>query len=343
MDSSPTLDASDDQLAESEINEILKRKRKIRTQLACYPCRQRKVKCNYETPCQRCVERSHPELCVSQRPSKRVLTSQDGADMTSDHATSAPKGEQVGSKLHMVETLLREIKSELAGNATGSAIQGPVTANSEADGLISSQLTATVPETSAAEASAQGEEAVSGFLGDSVHLGSNSVPAMVIALGRGQSEQTVQDLISRSVLPLFGLDNESATYPFIDLWGLALGSAVRLQELCKLIPADADCLNLLRQYRDTAHVLYPGVVDIVQVESDLTQFLVARSISNAGAINTILEPADVYGKDMHWVGLLFACLASGSQCSGISRKEHQLTSQVYGEKNLEKISHGFGL
>jgi Fungal Zn(2)-Cys(6) binuclear cluster domain len=71
MDTNHQADASDDQLGESEINEILRRKRKVRGQRACYPCRQRKVKCNHETPCQRCIERGHTDLCRYQPASKR--------------------------------------------------------------------------------------------------------------------------------------------------------------------------------------------------------------------------------------------------------------------------------
>jgi hypothetical protein len=176
-----------------------------------------------------------------------------------------------------------------------------------------------------------GIQASTGFEGEFVHLGNNSVPAMVIALGRGSNDQSIQDIIGKSVLPLFGLDNESATYPFVDLWGLPAGSATRIEELCKLIPTDADCRQFLRQYRDTAHIIYPGVVDIDQLESDLTQFLIERSSQSIHPHNDIVESSNVYGKTLHWVGLLFACLASGCQCSELPRKERQLTSQVYGK------------
>jgi hypothetical protein len=186
------------------------------------------------------------------------------------------------------------------------------------------------------ETSAQEILTNNNITGEAVHLGGNSVPAMVVALGRGSDEEAIQELLRKSVLPLFGLDNQSATYPFVDLWGLPHGSLSRIDELCKLLPSDADILQFFRQYRDTAHVLYPGIVDILQFESDLTHFLISRA---AKAANVNREPhteQDVYGKSLHWVGLLFATLASGCQCSGIPRKERQLTSQVYGG------THGMG-
>jgi hypothetical protein len=40
-----------------EVDEILRRKRKAREYKACYPCRQRKVKCDQTVPCKTCVGR----------------------------------------------------------------------------------------------------------------------------------------------------------------------------------------------------------------------------------------------------------------------------------------------
>ena len=52
------------------------------------------------------------------------------------------------------------------------------------------------------------------FSSNAVYLGGNSVPAMVTALATEQnSDIEVQSLLSKSVLPIFGLDNDSATYP----------------------------------------------------------------------------------------------------------------------------------
>ena len=36
---------------------------------ACWPCRQRKVKCDNQSPCENCVKREHPQLC-SYRPNR---------------------------------------------------------------------------------------------------------------------------------------------------------------------------------------------------------------------------------------------------------------------------------
>lgn len=48
---------------------------------ACWPCRQRKVKCDNKQPCENCVKREHPQLC-SYKPN-RPAKSLGGSDTTS--------------------------------------------------------------------------------------------------------------------------------------------------------------------------------------------------------------------------------------------------------------------
>jgi len=160
---------------------------------------------------------------------------------------------------------------------------------------------------------------------------------MLYALGQGKSQNQqeklqLQELMGKSVLPLFGLDNESATYPFVDLWGLPHGSLQRAQELAKALPNDTQMLQLFRCYRDLGFVIYPGIADPSQLEQDLTSFLVNRAAA-AGSDGGVNEQS-VYGKTFQWLGVLFAVLGSGAQCSAMPRKERELTSQVYSKWNL---------
>lgn len=154
---------------------------------------------------------------------------------------------------------------------------------------------------------------------------------MALVLSTTDGTGPVRSLLNKSILPIFALDNESATYPFVDLWGLPHGYVERIQRLCGLLPTDPDCFQYLRQYRDSAHVLYPGIVNIKQFEGELTQFLATRSAQLLDTSSPTPTEQDVYGQDVHWLGLMFACLASGCQCSDAPRRERQLTSQVYGE------------
>ena len=307
----PGLDVS-----ESQIRQILRQKRKARERQACYPCRQRKVKCDRSTPCQRCVDRGHQALCSYQQPSK-------GRNATPTHS---PPSKPLWSKLETIETLVREVKSELSGH------RETVNEAGLNDDMDFGEDMAEAPQ-----ASTSGIQAGTAHSGEFVHIGGNSVPAMAIALGSGSKEGIIQEVTGKSVLPLFGLDNESATYPFVDLWGLPAAPPVRVAEICKLIPASADCFQLLRQYRDGAHILFPGVVDIEQMEADFTQFLTKRPHQDFLPSDYIDYSSTVEGKSLNWVGLLFASLASGCQSSGLPRKERQLTSQVYG-KSLRHIT-----
>ncbi|KAL2832524.1 hypothetical protein BDW59DRAFT_157347 [Aspergillus cavernicola] len=47
-----------------EIDRVLRLKRKQRESKACYPCRQRKVKCDGGHPCRTCIRRDHPRICA---------------------------------------------------------------------------------------------------------------------------------------------------------------------------------------------------------------------------------------------------------------------------------------
>jgi hypothetical protein len=174
--------------------------------------------------------------------------------------------------------------------------------------------------------------------GEIVHVGGGSVPAMLYALSQGQGQsaghpeqQQLQEFLGKSVLPMFGLDNESATYPFVDLWGLPHGSLQRARELAKALPGDNQLLSLFASYRDLGCVTYPGIADVNQLESDLTAFLLNRS-SFSDPDEGVTEHT-IYGQTFYWLAMLFAVLASGAQCSALTRKERELTSQVYGESD----------
>ena len=142
-------------------------------------------------------------------------------------------------------------------------------------------------------------------------------------------QQQIRELLGKDVLPLFGLDNESATYPFVDLWGLPHGSLARAQELAKALPNDTQMLDLLRSYREMAYVVFPGIASPEQLEMDMKEVLLTRA-TFAGTDEGVNEQK-VYGKSFSWLALMFAVLASGVQCSVKARKERELTSQVYGE------------
>ncbi|KAF2430302.1 hypothetical protein EJ08DRAFT_589314 [Tothia fuscella] len=311
-----------------EVDEILRSKRKARSgQKSCYPCRQRKVRCSHEVPCKTCIEREHPELCSYLPPSKRVNTGTSVSATTlvdeagpsiENGAPSREEWTQVRSQLDRVEKCLLDLRNDLRQSKTSrKSYQDAGSSDDEAD------------STSVTPPSNNQVVKTRDLLEENVYVGGHSVAAMVVAMGKRGDDQSVQDVLGKSVLPVFGLDNDTATYPFVDLWGLPHGSIVRIEQLCGLLPSDSDCHQYFAHYRDTAHVLYPGIIDIEQFESDLTNFLINRSTNQIYSDGSELANQKAYGKNLHWVGLLFATLASGCQCSGRPRKVRQLTSQVF--------------
>jgi hypothetical protein len=312
----------------SDIADILRRKRKARPQKACQPCRIRKVKCTYETPCHTCVERNHPELCAYEPLPKRV--------------NSAPYSPTIGSvgeswkptRFEWEETQLRIASLEQTVRALQEE-NGPLTTRNIAN-LSSATL---IQEESDPVRILRGLPTIDDA-GETIYLGGSSVPAMVTALCNGRNED-VQQVLGKSILPVFGLDNDSATYPFVDLWGVPHGSAPRIELLCKLIPSDSDCHEKFGLYKDIAHTIYPAVANIVQFENDLTSFLTNRQNDKSGGVQTgKLGDQLVFAKDLHWLGLLFAVVASGFQCSAIGRKERQAKSQgISIRSTLSKAIH----
>jgi Fungal Zn(2)-Cys(6) binuclear cluster domain len=322
-----------------EIGDLLRQKRKLRPQSACQPCRLRKVKCSYDQPCQTCVERDHSELCSYDQATKRSKTSTplsqsqlelvEPPEDSEQWTPSKTEWMQIHNSLGAITATLHQVQGDLRRLVNSKELRG-------VDGHDASLNES--PEHSGsndgADYNGHGIPTNNLLTGGDVYLGSKSVPAMVMALSRDNGDNTnnaaVQELLHRSVLPIFALDNESATYPFVDLWGVPHGSMRRLELLCSVLPTDADCHQIFRQYHDIAYVIYPVTVNIDHFEGELIDFLTQRRDNLKFVPETGLTEMQVFGKNVHWLGLLFAVLASGLQCSNLPRKEKHAKSQVYG-------------
>ena len=71
-----------------------------------------------------------------------------------------------------------------------------------------------------------------------VHLGSRSVLAYILNNKSGSDQ--LQALLEGGILPKLGLDNESATYPFVDLWSSDM-STFDTSAVCSALPTDQQC------------------------------------------------------------------------------------------------------
>ena len=81
-------------LPQSQIDAIIRAKRKVREPKACYPCHARKVKCDRKLPCDGCIKRDHAELCTYERPLKK----RGGIVPDSPSVVGSPEQQQMSGK-----------------------------------------------------------------------------------------------------------------------------------------------------------------------------------------------------------------------------------------------------
>ncbi|KAK5229169.1 hypothetical protein LTR99_008618 [Exophiala xenobiotica] len=324
----PNFDTAADgriEMAQEDIDAIIRNKRKVRDPKACYACHRRKVKCDRNLPCDSCIKRDHPELCSYERPTKKRRIALPGAMGQHEgtpfdgHDLALQTGPNVTVPREQWERLNRELQ-RLRTQVKSESLSpgGPHTETDDPNpaGTLSRSD----------ETEREGIHAPSNQMG-TMHLGSRSVLAYMMGLGRSQTTQdTARSLLEENILPKLGLDNESATYPFVDLWSTA-SSMQDVSGLCKAIPDDELCREFFVAYRDVAGTMYPVVPDAASFEDTLTFMLSNRARALRDHIE--LDTNKPYGVSLPWLSLVFAVFASGSQCADRPAKERELTSQVY--------------
>lgn len=135
-----------------------------------------------------------------------------------------------------VRNRLREMESTISSLRVGleRADEGPSTipdSGSAESGDASSRSKGASPER-------EGIHAANTLGKGTVHLGSRSVLAYILN-NRSGSDQ-LQALLEGGILPKLGLDNESATYPFVDLWSSDM-STFDISAVCSALPTDQQC------------------------------------------------------------------------------------------------------
>ncbi|KAM5453570.1 hypothetical protein MaudCBS49596_002773 [Microsporum audouinii] len=326
-------------LPQSEIDAIIRTKRKVREPKACYPCHTRKVKCDRNLPCDGCVKRDHADLCSYERPSKKrhvntppPLESEEMSrnfggsgnvsvgDVEMQGISVEPgrvlisrvEWESVCSKLKDMERAMSSLRTELEKVDT-SALVSP-------DPLVEQTRVSREEPLSDRE----GIHAKNVYGSGTVHLGSRSVLAYLLG---GSPKEATQALLEGGLLPKLGLDNETATYPFIDLWS-SDSTTYDIRSVCAALPDDNQCRRLFKYYRNIAAIIYPVLSDLERFEESLDLALRNRAAFGISE-NDDDELSKPFGMPTAFVGLLFAVLAAGCQSSDMSGKERELTSQVY--------------
>lgn len=266
--SSTTMTSPVTDLPQSQVDAIIRTKRKAREPKACYPCHTRKVKCDRNLPCDGCVKRDHADLCSYERPSKKRQVGSTAAASLPREATftTTPNagtdrkpnlnvntaGAQGNSatvsiprdQWENVCCKLKEMEETVSALRTGL---GQVEARDAPSASVGKGNVATA---SSDNVSSEGEGIhASNNLGDgTVHLGSRSVLAYILGKS-GTSQETSQALLEGGILPKLGLDNESMTYPFVDLWS-ADTSTFDITAVCNALPDDIQC-------REFVYPFYP--------------------------------------------------------------------------------------
>ncbi|KAL4995372.1 hypothetical protein BDV10DRAFT_133751 [Aspergillus recurvatus] len=226
-----------------------------------------------------------------------------------------------------VRNKLKEMEQTLATMRAGLD-----KANEEGAGVPSTVETGSVQSAEASNRSKGASPEREGILAPNtlgegtVHLGSRSVLAYILNNKSGSDQ--LQALLEGGILPKLGLDNESATYPFVDLWSSEM-STFDISAVCCALPTDQQCKEFFCYYRDIAGAIYPVIEDVILFERNLGLLLHNRNAAG-GVYKADDDHAQrPFGMSIAFLGLLFAVLASGCQSSDLPGKERELSSQVY--------------
>ncbi|RAL15299.1 cellobiose response regulator [Aspergillus homomorphus CBS 101889] len=331
---------------------IRRRPRECKT---CLPCRASKVRCDRNVPCGNCVKRNF--TCSYGRPPPSAprpgsLLADQYASATASTTTTppflppqshhssgrdAPYGPDPGSIGSTTQDGLSDVvtlsQSEWDEINTKMRTMEEILVSLDSLFQTHGARKATDPQSDVSPSEEEVSTPSEGIYGSttlktgSVHIGSRS--ALIDILDKSKnSEDTAQALPKEDLLAELALGNESAAYPFVDLWS-SDPYTFNIAGVCNVLPDDEQCRKLLKFYTEVGSVLYPVLPDISRLEENMERLLKGRQA--AGGVyrpdaNGLVKP---FGMSVSFLSLLFAVLASGCQLSDLPGKERELTSWVY--------------
>lgn len=177
--------ADGDQAARSlnEARERLKQRKKRRT-TSCWPCRDRKVKCDKSRPCDTCLKRGHSDLCTYER----VL----------------------GDQFSVVTPLVNPNGLHNSPASGGSATPGPGLQErpvSHPDGDSSTVLSHGTIQNSSSTSPKGGRP--------EPFLGQNSIPHFVRDQTSAEDATGRRGNVEEGLMPILGLQDSPSDYPFL--------------------------------------------------------------------------------------------------------------------------------
>ncbi|KAL4867451.1 hypothetical protein BDV12DRAFT_198273 [Aspergillus spectabilis] len=334
---------------------IRRRPRECKT---CHQCRASKVRCDRNVPCSNCIKRGFN--CTYGRPppgpppvaSRPSITSenfatstalgttapqiypssthptinQDGLyaadfgfdDPASDTVSISPfEWEELNKKMRDMAQVIASMKSIV--QAHSNPLQSRQLEDPRSD--VSSVGMARSPSV---QDSIYGSTTLKT---GSVHIGNRSALHDIMDKTKSAAGPA-QVLPKDDLLGELALENDSAGYPFVDLWS-SDPVTFNIGGVCDVLPPDDHFLKFLNHYKDIAAVLYPVLSDINEFENEVKQLLDGRKRA-AG----VYKPADngemkPFGMSVTFLSLCFAVLASGCQLSDLPGIQREMTSWVY--------------
>ncbi|GLA94091.1 hypothetical protein AtubIFM57143_001037 [Aspergillus tubingensis] len=274
-----------------EIDRVLRQKRNQREARACYPCRQRKVKCDSTQPCRTCRRRGHPQICVYGQDSSGSKKSRNTSQR---RPSAAPRGPN--------QTSVAEPGLDAELQTLPSARSLP-----EVQTETRQYYNTRIP-------SSDGPD------NDLVYSGDNSVLSYL----RNRTQDS-NGSMTREVGSVLGLQNTYGRYPFMGF----RTPQDRWRELLRIIPQRTELLKFFHFYRISAHPFNPIILDIERFEQDVCSYLNALAAGELQNTSQICERWAT-DRSVGMISLLLAALASGAHYSDLDYMQRTELCQDFG-------------
>ena len=290
------------------------------------------MSCDFVRPCERCVKRNHPELCVSVPP--RTVRQQAASDKPTGLESISSHSPPDSGSPSAATVFSNQSKHTLYTSPTGS---GPLNYHGNLKAKpkpVRKVLPRPVPETPTDPIVILLHE-VTGRL-DSI-TNTDPISGESLLIGRNSSAAFIRSLysVTDTVLPsgmtieaALSLTNRTSIHPFGALWQ----SSSDLLDVFKALPDSRTCLKYYNAYKNATNHYVPTCIDFDEFEQRMCATL--DVINEKGLSEAISKPTSLgIFRQNAWYGLWFAVLAAGCQASDTSPSERQLTTRVLGKHN----------
>ncbi|UKZ82723.1 hypothetical protein TrVFT333_010518 [Trichoderma virens FT-333] len=289
--------------------------RRISQARSCYPCRQRKVKCDHGQPCQTCQKRGHPEICsynVGTSEKKRGRRAKAAAASVTPVRASRRRDSEPEPESDPepgLEPPRRNAEAGDDGNESEPSLAH--TPSSLATPRTSNSILFTGPQNTTATANYHPPR-------KELYQGGSSVLTML----HGSADSPAVEM-RRKAGPLLGLHNTLEFYPFMKIKTLQ----ERWAELLKIIPQKQEVLRYFPSHGATIYPLSPVLLDPDGLESTFCDYLAALEAGELRSPN-VISTKWVCKAYISQIALILAALATSAHYSVMQspkkRSEHCL-------------------